>query len=522
MNVTLRLLVVVVLLLTLCTRHYAAEIASNGVGGGPWSDPASWRGKKPPNPDDDVVIQKNDIVIFDRSDDGKPTCKKLLIDPRGGLTFKPGTGKLALTVTDGIEAFGAIRLDGTKSAGDDFAIRLIGEAPPKRVIKLGNGGALLLYGRSNLPDDRRNVSLIARAENDPIPGLVECQGGGMIDWQRANIGDVKLYAIGIDNTGAKANERIKLLDNRFTGSGRIWCQGCDTPELVRNQFDNVKGKPLSEPAISAHSSPLADIKENIVHGGFPTGIAINVAVDNVVVGNTIEKCGVGIQGGYGVPNVMIKHATIRGCDTGLKLEGASGVVEDVTVEGASTGLYHTNSKLQFTNFRIKELAKKGVAIDFDTGTLSLLNCDVRFEDIKIAPQKPAADKPPPPEIITSWQYVIVRVKKAPPGSVVDVRTSTPAPPAGAADRNVRNSPAAVVDGLTPLPKDLTPLIVRAWSVDPLGKRMATPEYTTQVLGPAPKEGAARPVLATQPFIPTAGAYRAEPNDKMPTLEVLLK
>src|SRR5207248_1848768 len=115
----------------------AAEIASNGFGGGAWSDPASWRGKKVPGPDDDIIIQKNDVVVFDRGDTGKPTCRKLQIDPRGGLTFKTGAGKLVLAVTEPIETYGAIRLDGTKSASDEFELRLIGDAAGKRLVKLG-------------------------------------------------------------------------------------------------------------------------------------------------------------------------------------------------------------------------------------------------------------------------------------------------------------------------------------------------------------------------------------------------
>jgi len=205
-----RLELIVFVLLFAKSSAPAAEIASNGIGGGAWSDPTTWRGRKVPTADDDVVIQKNDVVTFGRGD-GKPTCRKLQIDPKGGLTFKTGAGKLVFTVSDGIETFGAIRLDGTKSASDEFEIRLIGDAATKRVIKLGKGGALLLYGRANLPDGKRNVALVAPPDKEQAPGLVECNGAAMIDWQRATIKDVKLYAIGLDNTGAKANERLIIL-----------------------------------------------------------------------------------------------------------------------------------------------------------------------------------------------------------------------------------------------------------------------------------------------------------------------
>jgi hypothetical protein len=503
-------------------RSAAAEIASNGAGGGAWSDPSTWRGKKAPGPDDDVVIQKNDVVIFDRAGDGKPSCRKLLIDPRGGLTFKTGGGKVVLAVGDVIESFGAIRLDGTKSASDDFELRLAGDVAAKRLVKIGKGGALLLYGRANLPNGGRNVAIVSPPDKEPILGQVEAEGVVMIDWQRARVQDVKLNAKTIDNTGAKPNERLKLVDNQFGGLARVYSQGCDTPEIVRNTFDNSNGKPVAEPAINIHSSQLAEIRENVVRGEFSTGIAINVAVDAVLTGNSIEKCAIGIQGGYGVPNVMIKQATIRGCADGIKLEGASGVLEDVTVEGANTAYYQTNCRLQLNSFRVKDLAKKGVAIAFDTGTLSLLNCDLAPDDVKIAPQKPDPAKPPPPETVTSLQYIVVAAKGAPPGALVEVRTATPALPAGAADPNVRSSPAALDAGLTPLPKALTPIIVKAWSFDSLGKPLPAPEYVVKVLGPVAKEGADRPVLATQPYRPAPRASRFDPNDKMPTVEVKLK
>src|SRR5262245_34464744 len=71
----------------------AAEISTNGIGGGAWSDPATWRGKAVPGPADDVTILKFDEVTFDRNDDGKVTCRKLRIDPKGLFIFKTSAGK---------------------------------------------------------------------------------------------------------------------------------------------------------------------------------------------------------------------------------------------------------------------------------------------------------------------------------------------------------------------------------------------------------------------------------------------
>jgi len=81
----------------------AAEITSNGKGGGAWSNPAAWLGQNVPGPDDDAVIQKGDIIDFDRDDDGKVTCRKLLIDPRGAFRLKAGQGKVTCCLAGPVE-----------------------------------------------------------------------------------------------------------------------------------------------------------------------------------------------------------------------------------------------------------------------------------------------------------------------------------------------------------------------------------------------------------------------------------
>jgi hypothetical protein len=515
---------VILACLLLSTSARAAEVSTNGVGGGPWSDPATWRDKKLPGPDDDVVIRKFDVVVFDRAYDGKPTCRKLQIDPKGGLSFKPGAGKLVLAVTDGIETFGPIRLDGTRSASDYFEIRLVGDTAAKRKIKLGRGAALLLFGRPNLPEGKRNVLLVspqpADAKEDLL-GLVEAEGMVMIDWQRAALANVKLSVQKIDNTGAKPNERIRVRDCNFSGLARVYCYTCDTPEFVGNEFANQGPKTIAEAALQLHTCPLAEIKANHIRGPFAVGINLAVMSDPVLIGNTVEGCTTGLNGGYGVPNAMIKKTTIRGCETGIKLEGSSGVVEDTVVEGATFAFYQQNSNLQLNNFHINDLAKKGQAVHNDSGTLALLNVNVLPADVKVVPQPPVAGKPPVPRV-TCQQYLVIKVKDAPPGALVEVRTSIPAPAAGTADPNVRNTPAPLIDGLTPLPASSTPLVVNAWTIDTAGKVQAAPEYAVKVLGPAPKEGAARPLLKLVAFRPAENAFRAAPDDTKSSLEVSLK
>jgi hypothetical protein len=499
----------------------AKEISSNGAGGGDWSDPATWRGKKVPRMDYDAVIQNGDTVIFDRNDDGKVTCQKLFLDPKGALHFKTGSGKIIFCVADAVESYGTIRLDGTKSAKDSLELRLVGDSAEKRAVKSLKGATLIVAGRKNLPRDRRNVAITALPHGEKkqeIPGLVEASEGTVFDVQRARIANVQLKASDIDNTGAKVNERVNILESQFTGEGRIYLSGCDTPVIVNNTF-TYEGKTVVQPAaISVNSSPLAEIRGNSVRGLFYHGIMGHTQTDSIVAGNTIEKCTNGIYW-YG-SDVMIKQATIRDCTTGLILTSASGVVENVTVEGATTAYNHAGATAQLTNFQVKNLAKNGVAVAYASGPLTLLNCNILPTQINMASAAATTVANPPPRV-TALCYVVVSVKGAPEDTQVEVRTN-PAPAKGVTDLNVRNSPAALAKGLTPLPKSLKPLIVKSWLIDPTGKTIPAPEYTLTVLAPAPKKGAMRPVLKTLALKPQDSWFRAKVDSPAPTLEVNLK
>jgi hypothetical protein len=516
----LRLGVSLFVLMAAASAH-AGEISTNGIGGGPWSDPATWRGKVVPTAADDVFIQKLDIVTFDRNDDGKVSCRKLQIDPKGVLTFKTGAGKQICCVAEAIESFGVIKLDGTKSASAFVELRMVGTSADKRKIKLNKGANLLLYGKANLPENRRNAALSSPKladQKDEILCQVEADGGVSIDWQRAILTDVKLQAQKLDNTGAKVNERLNLIDNQFVGKARVWLHSCDTPIISKNSFDYTDKTPLTEAAIAVYFGPLAEIKNNTIRGAYAIGITVNYQSDSVVEGNTIERCVAGITGGYGIPNTMIKRCIVRGCETGIRLEGATGVLEDTIVEGSMTAFSHENSILQLTNFQVKDLNAKGTAVNFLTGKLTLLNCNIAPAQIKVGAQ-PATAKDDP---VTCLQYAVIRVKDAPVDCLIEVRSVDPKLAADAADPNVRNSPAPLNAGQTPLPKTLNPLIVKAWSIDLKGKLQAAPEYNVKVIGAAAKEGAVRPLLKMMTFRPQENAFRALLDDATPTLEVTLK
>jgi hypothetical protein len=496
----------------------AAEITSNGTGGGLWSSPSTWRGGKVPGPDDEVFLRKYDVITFDKNDTGKASCQKLQIDPKGILQFKTGAGKVVCVINGPIDNYGVIKLDGTRSAQDYLELRLANQAQPH--IKLEKGSGLLLYGKANLPGDKKNVVLQALGLVDEKKGesvgLIDIDGQVALDWQKAQIIDIKLAARNLDNTGAKPNERIQIMECQFQGQARLLCHTCDTPVISRNSFDYQGKTPLGDPAINTAYCPLAEIKNNQIRGKYPIGISINYQSDASVVGNIIEDCVAGIQGGYGIPSTMVKQVTIQNCETGLKLEGASGVVEEVTISGAKTALVCENSKLQFTNVVVKDLDKKGDGLLHLSGSVSLLNCTLKPEQIKVVPPKTLGMV----DAVICHQYVMVKVVKAPENALVDILTANHK--GDAADPNVRNSPAPLLKGRTPEPRTLNPLIVKSWSLDPKGTLVPAPEYQVKVLGPAAKEGDARPVLKMQTFRPPLDAFRPNLEDDTPTLEVSLK
>lgn len=502
----------------------AADVSSNGFGGGAWSDPATWRGKTVPGPKDDVVIQKQDVVTFDRDHGAGVTCKRLQIDPKGVLLFKTGVGKLVMSVSEGIETYGAIKLDGTRSAKDYHELALVGETADKRKIKVGKGGALLLYGNTRPPPPGYgNVVLSAPqppdAKEPGLEGMVEGEGSIMIDWQRAYIQDVKLHVLKIDNTGARPNERINVVENRFTGLGRIWLQYCDTPVVARNVVDFPGTKEWETQAgISVTYGPLAEVKDNTVKGKFNFGLVLSYGTDIVATGNIIQGSTIGLNA-VGSANFMGKQTVIRGCQAGVRFDSMSGVLEDTLVEGATTPYYQQTASMTVTHFRADKSPKDAVGVFHEGTTLSLLNTTFLPTQFKFGTQ-PAPKEGPPTVPVTCLQYLVVGVKDAPADCLVEVRTAGLA--ADAADPNVRNSPAPLIKGRTPLATSLNTLIVKSWTLDAKGKPAPAPEYTVKVLGPAAKEGAARPVLKMLNYRPAENAFRPTLDDATPTLEVSLK
>jgi hypothetical protein len=472
-----------------------------------------------PRAGDEVTIRKGDKVVFDRNDDGKVTCAKLDIDPQGTLEFKKAAGKVVFVVPGPVESFGLIKLDGTASADDFHELRLTGKTPDDRTVKFEKGGALLVSGKANLPGGKRNVRFTSKAA-DPkavdVTGKIEVKGG-ILDVRQAELRDLKLNGDDIDNTGATAGQRCNIVGNRFLERCNLGLTNCDTPLVADNQFEYT-GPAWHQPAAIALSGcPLADVKNNTIKGLFYYAFSIYVCTDCVIKSNTTEKAYVGV---YCVGAAMFKANTFREASVGFSITSMTGTIEDSVFEKTGVGIGVATATVQVANCVFRDPPKDSRAIDFAAGEVTLINCDFGPEKINLPKMLPKTDKP----LVTSMQFLVLKVKgEVPEDTEVDVRTVNPQPPLapGAADLNVRNAPAPLVGGRTPLPESLSPLILTAWVIDKDGKTVPAPEYHVRVLAPAP-DGKDRKVLKTLTVKPDGKWFRARPNDPAPTLEVNLK
>lgn len=538
MNV--RLLIYVSLLLAASNApSSAAELHSNGLGGGDWSDPISWREKVAPTAADDVVISRGDVITFDRNDDGKTSCNRIYIDPNGSLVFKTGGGKILCAPAGQVEAFGVILMDGTRSASDKLELRMVGPTAAERTVTLLKGGKLTAAGRKNLAHGKHNVTLSTLADpvdpkapanaapKPPIETTITARDGSSLDVQRTEIANVHLMANDIDNTGAEVGERVNVVGNHFSGIAHTSITSCDSPLIADNKFVLMDNFASPNSAMFINGCLLSEIRGNVVRGRYSFGIQVRSQTDGTLTDCDFEGQATGVY--YYGTNGMLKDLVIRKCDTGLTLTSASGVVENTLVEGCKTGYYHGPTTAQLTNVRFVDMQKDGTVVLYYNGPLKLLNCNVTAEQVKVADavDRRTPDGTPPIECLS---FLVVKAAgKTPVGARVEVvsadRAATAAKggaAARAADPNVRNSPAVLrPDGLTPLPESLEPIIVRTWSYDAAMKLSAAPKYVVRVLPPAGSgtmAAAAKP-MAEQTVSPETSWYREEPNQATPTLEV---
>jgi parallel beta-helix repeat protein len=479
-----------------------------------------------PTAEDDAVIAARDTVVFDRDDSAKPTCKQLILDPKSTLTFQSGLGKRTLTVDGPVEIYGAFKM-AAQAAGDELALQLSASTAAERTIKVERGGALLVSGRPFAPGTQPNarITVTAPAEGKVAASAeVTVANKGAIDVQNTWLHQTLVTVNGIDNTGAKPNERCNLLGNLFTAQSTVTLVGCDSAVVARNTFEAREGARPKAAAIRVTSCPLAEIRENQVTGRYWFGIEL-LSSECVVSGNRVQNCTHGIH--CTRSPILLKSNWIHQCDLGIRTTLVTGISEELTLEQCPLPALIEASTLQLSGVRLlKPPDKADSTIRLADGNLQLLNCDLKPADISVVNTRPTQSSSEAADpAVQSMAFLVVKLTgTAPRNARVRLQTARPGAPlaAGALDLNVRNSPAPVrPEGTTPLPSTLVPLIVKSWSLNASGTAAESPAYTLEVLGSPGDPGAPPVVLKSITVKPDPSWFRSSPNAPEPTLEVSL-
>lgn len=507
--------VVTVLAVLFASPAIAADIHSNGTGGGKWSDASTWKGGKLPTAEDTAVIAMRDTVTFESNHAETVTCASLFLDPEAVLILKPvEDASTVLNVNGGIESYGVLKMDATRAPSATLELRF-GGPDGQHEFKLRPNAALLLYGYENYDqEDGPNVRIIGYPDAAPhYHAQINAKGEAAIEVDNIYLYDVGLAFTHIDNTGSKPTERLNIKNNIFRGYGWVSLYGCDTPAIRNNDFDGLDRNNIHS-GIHLISTKLADIRGNRIKGRFPRGIMIQYDTDSTAAENVIENSVDGIYW-HGV-NGMMRDNLIVNTQHGVRMHAGSAVLENVMVDNASQYAFHvTKFDVQLSTCRARNMPEGKPMLYLDDATATLLNCDIGYDQIKTG-GKVRGDF-----WVESMQYLVVKVAgDLPQGAQVTVRTSEQSGgvPKGKADLNVRNAPALITyGGMTPLPQTQKSLVLRAWRLENGGNRTNAPFYDLKVLGPA---GESEPkVLAEQMIEPTEAWFRPEPDAPEPTVEV---
>jgi hypothetical protein len=530
---THKLTILIIAGLVACNIDAAVEEYSNGRGGGEWSDPATWRSSKVPSPEATVVIGRDDVVLFDRNDVDRVTCRELYIDKKGMLSFKMKTGPIRAAIGGFIETYGTIRLDGTARRDDRIELHMVGSDPAKRTISLKEGGSLTVIGRTDTDDGKPNAIISSIRDDKRVQydsAHIVAQRGSGLDLTRAHVINVAITAHGLDNTGAEFNERLNVTESLFTDNSHISMYGCDTPLIANNRFERNNEHTFFGGAIAMNGCSLPDIHNNEIIGRYQLAIFALQMNDGAVVSNIIDGAGVGLH--WDGMHVMIQDMTIRNCDSAIQLsDRAAGAIDGLVTEGCKEVLDYQGF-VQISNWITPSPPTDTSMISCRHGALELLNTSIEPEQTRREPEyevlhhgQPYYDRwvrdgvPARPMIQASCYLVVGLNGDVPPNARIEVRTANPAQPiaAGAIDPNVRNSPALVgPNNLTPLPGSLTALIVKAWRTGQDGVVVKTPTYTVSVQVPGAEDGSYTTVQ-TIDVTPDSSWLRPALDDVTPTV-----
>ncbi len=511
-----RSLVAMLLPCLLCAAPSGAapkEVHSNGLGGGRWSEAATWHGGSVPDPEDRVVITASDKVVYDGGAGGRPDCSGLYIDPDGLLTFRLDERHHQLIVAGAVETYGAIRADATRDPQARASLVLAAEDDAERVLYLRRGGSLLWYGAEDAPS---GPNLVLQSATNRPSGRIEGQGDVMFDLQHAEVEGLSIRLSDIDNTGYRPRQRLNVIGSRFTRGSEISLARCDTAAIKQNSF-GATNMPVNATAVLLNQCTLTACLDNRF-AGYAIAIDARNDVDASLQGNRIfgvATAGLALRSSR---NAMVKRNLLVDCATGLLADKSTGVVEGLRLERVKVGAMLAHSTLQMTDVHWVDNPEEARPLELRESTVTLLNCNLAADEIILVGRRPPGNL-----WVQSMSYLVVRVTgKRPDRAVVQVSTAkvSGGAPQGAADLNVRNSPARLSpQGWTPLPRTLRPIILRSWQIGNDKKVRDAPFYDLTILPLADDAGKAPKALHRQVVEPSDSWFRAEPDAPVATLEV---
>ncbi|MFW6038868.1 MAG: right-handed parallel beta-helix repeat-containing protein [bacterium] len=501
-----------------CVATHAKEVYTNGVGGGAWDEPMTWRGESLPTAQDTVVIRRDDRVVFEGVERDGPLCAKLVLDPDSVLRIKPTTDrpKAQLTFDGPIDCYGTIQADLAQHPDTSVAIKLMAKESERRRLTLRDGGALLLYGSEDLLENRRNIVVTTAedaANDETLTATLDAREGAKIDVRWAQFENVSFNAEDIDNTGYSVGEGLTIAHNRFVGRSRLMLISCDTATVLGNEFhasvEGVLGR-----AIDLRASPLASFRDNHVHGSYSTGIQVLVSDDFHLAGNTIEglRAGVSLNRSSG----SVERLELKNCEYGLRIDNdATVTLENSTIIGSKQPVEVSGATVQLTSVEAQSTDESMPLLTLTDSSATLLNCPFKPEDINV--ESPPKDLSHP--VVRAFAYLIVKVAGKPDRTMrLDVRTKDAA--SDRVDLNVRHAPSSLrLDGLSPLPHTRKALEVLSWTMAADGTVTSPPTYTLSVFTPPTSPEGAREVHGARQVTPDESWYRKEPDATHPTVEV---
>lgn len=515
----IRLLIPCMLAVCFTATANAEKFHSNGLGGGAWEEPTTWRNRSVPGADDDVIISRNDQVIYSSPATDGTACASLLLDPDAVLRIKPlrSAPQAVFHAGGAIDCYGTLQIDLSTRPDASVTIALLGEDEAARTIKLRSGGALLLFGAPDPLDGQRNILITSPTDDieNPRPDLarINAMEGASLDLRWTAFRHLSLDAEGIDNTGYESGARLNIANNHFMGESRVTLLSCDTPMIAGNRFEGPRV--LGGYAIQVRASSIATVVNNTIIGTYNSGIAMGGGSDCRVANNTMDVQHRGISL-YSISGI-VQNNIIRSGRGGIHANMSTPTIEGGFIQVDEDPITLEASDAHLTSVRIDPAVADMPLLVLDGSRATLLNMPIEPEQVKVISPPKGKDRP----TAQAFMYCVVKLNgRVEPVMRLDARTVGAAP--DRPDLNVRHAPVRVgPDGFSALPASREALELLTWSIDIDGNVATTPNYLLRVTG-AVLPGSETPrVLVEREVRPDADWFRAEPNALKATLEVTL-